>query len=134
MIDMPSLPSSAEQRASTLSQHGMRFLGTQFENPLTPLDSYLNELITSLASEKYTVFYTTTPPSSQHYEQIQHVDQVYEMDEPYPSGMHTDLKRDVFAHATASNGTSRGNLDYNLPLFEKYQFLSSGEPLQSMLC
>lgn len=57
------------------------------------------------------------------------------MDEPYPSDMHIDLKRDLSVYPRATNGT---NPDSNLPLFEKYQFLSSGEyqciPLSSFAC
>ena len=49
------------------------------------------------------------------------------MDEPYPSAMHIDLKRDLYAHAKGKNSTS--NLDSKLPLFEKYQFLSSGRSI-----
>jgi len=48
------------------------------------------------------------------------------MDDPFPSALHTDLKRDVSSHAR--NNTQ---LDSNLPLFEKYQFLNTGVLAQS---
>lgn len=70
------------------------------------------------------MLYITSPPTTEQYQQINHAAQVYEMDEPYPSSMHIDLKRDVYPRA--SNNTNGTNLDSNLPLFEKYQFLSSG--------
>lgn len=41
------------------------------------------------------------------------------MDEPYPSAMHMDLKRDLSARAKDAT-------DNNLGLFEKYQFLTPG--------
>lgn len=78
--------------------------------------------------DSYTVFYTTTPVSPGHYQEMQHPDHVYEMDSPFPSGMHGDLKRDLGVAASASNSSGRGNLDSNLPLFEKYQFVNQGKP------
>ncbi|KAJ9631006.1 hypothetical protein H2203_001534 [Taxawa tesnikishii (nom. ined.)] len=108
IVDFPSLPVEADERASTLAKH----------------DSYLNALVASLPNEEYTVIYTTTTPAEdQRVSEIIHQAQYYEMDEPYPSGMHTDLKRDLRAYPRASNSS---NLDSKLPLFEKYQFLSSG--------
>lgn len=81
-------------------------------------------MLSGLAS--YTVLYTTTPPSTEHYQEIQHPDNYYEMDDPFPSAMHTDLKRDIAAYANGSNSSNGSNPQSNLPLFEKYQFLSSG--------
>lgn len=43
------------------------------------------------------------------------------MDDPYPSSLHTDLKRDTDLHARQSDDT---DMQAGLPLFEKYQFLS----------
>lgn len=48
----------------------------------------------------------------------------YDAEEPFPSVLRTDLKRDLNSHVRrASNTTARGN---NVPLFEKYNFLSPG--------
>ncbi|GAB7349649.1 hypothetical protein MBLNU459_g0325t1 [Dothideomycetes sp. NU459] len=107
-IAFPSLPAGKADRAAALSKS----------------DSFLNEILSSL--ESYTVLYTTTPPSADQYRQAQHQDKYYEMDDPFPSAMHTDLKRDLNAHAKGSNSTNSTNPQSSLPLFEKYQFLSSG--------
>lgn len=102
-IQFPSLPTANDDRESAMLQ----------------ADSYLNSLLATL--ESYTVIYATldnlSPPQSQHPEQ-------YEMDEPYPSNMHTDLKRDLNAHIVRASNASNPQAD--LPLFEKYQFLSPG--------
>ncbi|CAD0010533.1 unnamed protein product [Aureobasidium pullulans] len=102
-IQFPSLPANHDDRESALLQ----------------ADSYLNSLLESL--ESYTVLYAPlsnlSPPQSQHPEQ-------YEMDEPYPSNMHTDLKRDLNSHVSRASNAS--NPQDGLPLFEKYQFLSPG--------
>ncbi|KAF1355290.1 BIG/ATPase V1 complex, subunit S1 [Delphinella strobiligena] len=105
-VDFAAPPVNKEERASTLARY----------------DSYLNDLLVQLDS--YTVVYTTTPPSAKDYQDIQHPDNVYEMDSPFPAGMHGDLKRDLTVQA-ASNSSS-GNLNYDLPLFEKYQFVNQG--------
>jgi len=48
----------------------------------------------------------------------------YDADEPFPSAMRTDLKRDLNSHVRrAKNTTTSSN---NVPLFEKYNFLSPG--------
>lgn len=102
-VRFPSLPAAHDDRESALLQ----------------ADSYLNSLLETLDS--YTVLYAPLPnlfpTEPQHPEQ-------YEMDEPYPSNMHTDLKRDLNAHVSRASNTS--NPQANLPLFEKYQFLSPG--------
>ncbi|KAI4797469.1 BIG1-domain-containing protein, partial [Aureobasidium sp. EXF-8846] len=89
------------------------------ESALLKADSYLNSLLATLDS--YTVLYATldnlSPPQAMHPEQ-------YEMDEPYPSNMHTDLKRDLNSHVSRASNVSNPQAD--LPLFEKYQFLSPG--------
>jgi len=61
----------------------------------------------------------------------EHQDPPYEMDEPYPSGLHTDLKRDTRmrqAMRRADNGTAE-DPQAGLPLFEKYMFLTPGTSL-----
>ncbi|KAK6007037.1 hypothetical protein QM012_006045 [Aureobasidium pullulans] len=102
-IRFPNLPTANDDRESALLQ----------------ADSYLNSLLATLDS--YTVLYAAlnniVPPQIQHPEQ-------YEMDEPYPSNMHTDLKRDLNSHIARASNASNPQAD--LALFEKYQFLSPG--------
>jgi len=92
-----------------------------------PADSFLNALISPLTS--YTVLYTTTP-SPQALQQAQAISQhqpymwEYDAEEPFPSALHTDLKRDLYSHARrAGNSSTSAN---NVPLFEKYNFLGPG--------
>ncbi|KAF2842785.1 BIG1-domain-containing protein [Patellaria atrata CBS 101060] len=98
-IDFPVPPSEAAERAKLLISR----------------DAFVNAVVNDLKSNKFTVIYTTTPPSEEQFvpPSIQ-----YEMDDPYPSAPHMELKR---AYSTYNNQTSS-----NLPLFEKYQFLSPG--------
>ena len=49
---------------------------------------------------------------------------LYEMDEPYPSAMHQGLRRDIKYEPLKSGNHS---MQAGLPLFEKYQFLSPGK-------
>jgi len=51
---------------------------------------------------------------------------LYEMDEPYPTAMHQGLKRDIKYEPLKSSNRS---MQDGLPLFEKYQFLSPGKLL-----
>ena len=53
---------------------------------------------------------------------------LYEMDEPYPSALHTDLKRDLDAQRRQSDSD---DMQAGLPLFERYQFLSPREYFNS---
>ncbi|KAG9639575.1 BIG1-domain-containing protein, partial [Aureobasidium melanogenum] len=103
-VRFPSLPTANDDRESALLQ----------------ADSYLNSLLATLDS--YTVLYATLPNLFPAFKP-QHPEQ-YEMDEPYPSNMHTDLKRDLNAHVVRASNASNPQAD--LPLFEKYQFLSPG--------
>ena len=50
---------------------------------------------------------------------------VYEMDEPYPSALHQDLRRDIKYEPlkSSSNHTTQDGL----PLIEKYQFFTPGK-------
>ncbi|KAI4716874.1 BIG1-domain-containing protein [Aureobasidium sp. EXF-10727] len=100
-VQFPALPTDNDDRESALLQ----------------ADSYLNSLLATLDS--YTVLYATLDNLSPR----QHPEQ-YEMDEPYPSNMHTDLKRDLDAHVVRASNASNPQAD--LALFEKYQFLSPG--------
>lgn len=56
------------------------------------------------------------------------------MDDPYPSALHTDLKRDLHEirkrQSEDHNGT---DFQSNLGLFEKYQFFTPGESCQASL-
>jgi hypothetical protein len=53
---------------------------------------------------------------------------MYEMDEPYPTAMHQDLKRGLeLGRKQSGNDSSNNNMQDGLPLFEKYQFLSPGK-------
>ncbi|KAH0362035.1 BIG1-domain-containing protein, partial [Aureobasidium melanogenum] len=103
-VRFPTLPTAEDDRESALLQ----------------ADSYLNSLLATLDS--YTVLYATMDNLYPAFKP-QHPEQ-YEMDEPYPSNMHTDLKRDLNAHVVRASNASNPQAD--LPLFEKYQFLSPG--------
>jgi hypothetical protein len=56
---------------------------------------------------------------------VEHTDKIYEMDEPYPSALHQDLRRDIKYEPlkSSSNHTTQDGL----PLFEKYQFFTPGK-------
>ena len=113
-----------DERAAALGKNGRHSFRSDPRTWLTDADAYLNELIASLTSPKFTVLYTTTPPQGQADIVNDHAEQTYEMDEQYPSGLHVELKRDTIAYPRASNDS---NPNADLPLFEKYQFLSSGK-------
>jgi len=61
---------------------------------------------------------------------VEHADKIYEMDEPYPSALHQDLKRDIKYEPLKSS--SNNTMQDGLPLFEKYQFLTPGKYLLSV--
>jgi hypothetical protein len=92
-------------------------------------DKYLDSFISNMTrhNEDYVLIFT-----SSHESRAQEPALPYEMDEPYPSALHTDLKRHIHEHSqhaytrrAASNSTV--NTQSQLPLFEKYQFLSPGK-------
>lgn len=103
-------------------------------NALDRNDLYLEQILSKIGKE-YTVIYATTPAvqkTAHGEERFKLVDQqgrgqqVYEMDEPFPSSVKANhFKRDMSAYPRAENGSEAVNAD--LPLFEKYTFLSSGE-------
>jgi hypothetical protein len=66
---------------------------------------------------------------------LNHAAKVYEMDEPYPSALHQDLKRDIKFEPLKSSNSSDSNkhMQDGLPLFEKYQFLSPGKIVSCQL-
>ena len=82
-------------------------------------DSFLDTVISSkLGNEKYTVIYITTPQGEEQSALQYQAQQIYEMDDPFPTAMHTELRRDIESHA--KDVKSEGGL------FERYQFLSPG--------
>lgn len=110
-IDLPEPSSEWPRRPEELGKH----------------DAYINAVISSLPTKKYTVIFRSTPVDAQQYQQSNgesRQQQLYDMDDEFPSSVHANhFKRDVTAYPRAANGS---NLDSNLPLFEKYQFLSPG--------
>lgn len=69
------------------------------------------------------LIYTSSPPPppDRRLERLPSEGRVYEMDEPYPEALHTDLKRDT---DLPRRQTDDEDMQAGLPLFEKYQFLS----------
>ncbi|KAH9818537.1 BIG1-domain-containing protein [Teratosphaeria destructans] len=81
-------------------------------------DAYLDSYITNATTDPYILIFTSTPPPTSP--EIPHP---YEFDEPYPTALHTELKRHLNSHRRrATNGSN--DMQAGLPLFEKYQFLS----------
>lgn len=117
-----------------------------------PTDDYLDIVIANATknTEPYVLIYTSSQQLRVQEQTEQ--DHPYEMDEPYPSALHTDLKRDLEHHKKRAHSNaarrqpSSSNADSgqsNLPLFETYQFLSPGkvihlasstEDIMLMLC
>jgi len=97
-------------------------------------DNYIDDRLSRLEKQKqpYVLIYTSR--ASAH---ASHVDPPYEMDEPYPSALHTDLKRDVESRKRNMQRRQANGIDNsksNLPLFERYQYLTPGKtvPTPSM--
>ena len=113
-MPLPELPADAKSRGGVLKD----------------TDSALAPTIqTVLSAEQDAVLmYITTPPMQKTQHQGDQHD--YEMDDPYPSSMHTDLKRDVYPRQDSSSG----EMQAGLPLFEKYQFLTPGMCTATMFC
>lgn len=89
------------------------------------IDGALDDPVSSVLDKKMpsVLIYITTPPSADSQEmQDNHL---YEMDDPYPSGLHTDLKRDLHE---LNKRQSDDDIDFqgDLGLFEKYQFFTPG--------
>lgn len=85
-------------------------------------DFFLASVLDHLASSKYTVIYTTTPISAEHYSILSEAEN-YHIETDFHTPMHVDLKRDFTDHKRASNGTDAPR---RAPLFEKYQFFGPG--------
>ena len=93
-------------------------------------DEHLDTLFEAHADKlSWVLIYASTPASLSG--DAQSVDpEIYEMDEPYPTALHQDLKRDLSAQRRQANGTD--NPHSNLPLFEKYMFLTPGKSYTTM--
>ncbi|GAM88793.1 hypothetical protein ANO11243_068270 [Dothideomycetidae sp. 11243] len=130
-IDLPEPSSEWPRRPEELGKHGIYNFAFEACIKLTPADAYINAVISSLPTKKYTVIFRSTPVDAQQYQQSNgesRQQQLYDMDDEFPSSVHANhFKRDVTAYPRAANGS---NLDSNLPLFEKYQFLSPGMRMQ----
>lgn len=87
-----------------------------------PDDALVDTVVSVLANENPSVLiYTTTPPAPAPHSH----EKAYEMDDPFPSSLHTDLKRDLGQHARQDSDRGE-DLQAGLPLFERYNFLSQG--------
>ncbi|KAI7223577.1 hypothetical protein KC333_g394 [Hortaea werneckii] len=105
------------------------------EKMLKETDEYISTRLSKLdkAGKSYTLIYTSRPAGSGS-PTSEHVDLPYEMDDPYPSALHTDLKRDLDhhrkqAHSAREKGgdnkhNNTDNTQTDFGLFEKYQFLT----------
>ncbi|KAI7150157.1 hypothetical protein KC324_g15563, partial [Hortaea werneckii] len=105
------------------------------EKMLKETDEYISTRLSKLdkAGKSYTLIYTSRPAGSGS-PTTEHVDLPYEMDDPYPSALHTDLKRDLDhhrkqAHSAREKGgdnkhNNTDNTQTDFGLFEKYQFLT----------
>jgi len=84
-------------------------------------DEEISALEKSVTGSHVLIFIASPPETVDHHEHM------YEMDEPYPTAMHQDLKRGLEQERRlARNGSSDNNFQAGLPLFEVYQFLSPG--------
>ena len=129
IMEMPALPSGREARAKTLADTGKpppQAAGLPHSTLSNiVLDNAMDDTVASVLSPKDAsavfIYITTPPPSEGATDQNGNV---YEMDEPYPAVLQTDLKRDTGLHSRQSDDD---NMQDGLPLFEKYQFLSPRE-------
>jgi hypothetical protein len=100
-VQFQALPAARHDRAAKLAEH----------------DSFLHAVVSEVGGEKYTVIYTTTPPAS-GFAAVEQAATDYEMDDPFASVLHTDLKRELGSgHASKSS-------DSDLGLFDKYEYTS----------
>lgn len=93
----------------------------QRKERLREQDSFLNALLTSVASEPTIVLYTTTPISGVLHDQHgspHHELHLYDNEDPFHQGLHVDLKRNFAKRQEKGNAS--------LPLFEKYQYFTPG--------
>ncbi|KAK3167829.1 hypothetical protein OEA41_004275 [Lepraria neglecta] len=104
-VDFPALPAGAGR-----------------PQKLVENDAFLASVLDLLSSNKYTVIYTTTPPTTIH-QSARTEPEAYEMDALFQAPVHMELKRDISHQKRASDG----NISLPIgPLFERYQYLSPG--------
>ncbi|KAM0721662.1 hypothetical protein Q7P37_002587 [Cladosporium fusiforme] len=127
---------AADSGSHQINTHVSRqaFVGNDKEVVLMKLDPISEEKgRTGALSFFHDQFNTNAPEISEDHmiiilsaptETFDHAEHPYEMDEPYPSALHQDLKRDI-KYSPQKGGNSTSTQD-GLPLFEKYQFLSPG--------
>lgn len=83
-------------------------------------DSFLGELIERRLYDKYTLIYTTTPPSSDEPLPASRPEPpAYEMEDAADGVFNTELKRDT-AYIKRAENTQEGGL------FERYQYFTPG--------
>ncbi|KAI4167538.1 MAG: hypothetical protein LQ343_007136 [Gyalolechia ehrenbergii] len=140
-LEFPTLP-TGNKRASKLQENGtisplpyplpyflLPPLQTVPTNQYKNLDAFLSSLLDFLPTSKFTVIYTTTsssppthPSSSTSKPATEPV--IYEMDTSFSSQTHMGSKRDFSASEKRADG---GNVTLpDVPLFEKYAYLSPG--------
>lgn len=124
-VDFPALPSGAERPQRLLEHGAFTSVALRKGFMLMPSDAFLASMLDVIASKKYTVVYTTSPPNAAPHTESGD-SEVYEMDSHFQSHLHTDLKRDLSHQKRA--------FDENItlpdgPLFEKYQYFSPGTSL-----
>ncbi len=127
-VDLPSLPSNKNERDEAIKKTGMICVShkrVECHDVNACVDTTIDDTITAaLKRESSSVFiYITTPPSYESADLVE--SNLYEMDDPYPSSLHTDLKRDLHLQRRQSDGNV--DMQAGLPLFEKYKFLSPGK-------
>ncbi|KAK3670094.1 hypothetical protein LTR78_010034 [Recurvomyces mirabilis] len=126
--DLASLAERAAEKCAGKPGEGVQYqpaaealstAATRRRRQLEATDLSIDSLLSAIEAkgESYIVMLAGVPEAQSNVEDRQHPP--YEMDEPYPTGLHTDLKRDLTTNANDSS-----NAQASLPLFEKYKFLS----------
>ena len=122
-VQYAALPTARRERRAALSKLG-KFLVVNSTSDTSSADKNIDERLDAALpkpKDDHVLIFFSAPA-----ERYEHHDQLYEMDEPYPTAMHQDLKRDLNVQARASSNNS---MQDGLPLFEKYQFLTPGKHL-----
>ncbi|KAK5113915.1 hypothetical protein LTR85_010448 [Meristemomyces frigidus] len=91
---------------------------------LQSADQYIDVQLSRLEKhgQPYVLVFTSGPSTPRPAAEDKHTP--YEMDEPYPSALHTDLRRDLEHNKMRRQSNATDNAQAGLPLFEKYQFLT----------
>lgn len=100
-IDFNSLPNTSEERVKKLEDN----------------DALLRSMIDSLATEKYTLMYTTTPLTDKVIHNTPSYEPVFE------TPLHMDLRRQSVSAEKPSNDTIARSRQ---SLFDRYQFFTPG--------